>query len=115
MRSTDMTLPNAPHAYVPLAKLADYALSPTNPEGKHKARVFRSALGLKREDAEWLRSQIVAAILHAEATEGMPTEYGSRYVVDFGLTTTVGTATVRTAWIVRDGEAFPRLTSCYIP
>lgn len=109
-----MFLPNGEHAHVPLAKLADYALSPTNPEGKHKARVFRSALGLVQADAGWLRSQILAAVLTEQAVEGDPTLYGSRYLVDFGLTTDVGTATVRTAWIVRQDETFPRLTSCYI-
>jgi hypothetical protein len=35
-------------------------------------------------------------------------------VIDFELTTDMGTAMVRTAWIVRKGEDFPRLTSCYV-
>lgn len=109
-----MTLPNAESAHIPLAKLEDYALSPTSFRGRHKARVFRAALGLDQSDAERLREQIAAAILEAEATKGTPTEHGDRYVVDFGLTTDVGTATVRTTWIVRNGESFPRLTSCYI-
>ena len=76
--------------------------------------MFRSALGLREEDAEWLRGQILKAVLGAEAVESTPSEYGARYVVDFGLTTDVGTATVRTSWIVRTDETFPRLTSCYI-
>ena len=109
-----MTLPNAHRAHIPLAKLADYSLSPSNPKGKHKARVFRSALGLVEADAEWLRAQVAAAVLETEAVEREPSGYGSRYVVDFDLSTDVGSAAVRTTWIVRDGEAFPRLTSCYV-
>ena len=107
-------LPNAASAHIPFAKLADYALSPTNEKGQHKARVFRSALGLDQTDAEWLRQRIAAAVLEAEARKQPPSGYGDRYVVDFGLTTDVGTAGVRTTWIVRNGEAFPRLTSCYV-
>ena len=37
-----------------------------------------------------------------------------RYVVRFPLTTRKGTATVLSAWIIRHGEDFPRLTTCYI-
>jgi hypothetical protein len=35
-------------------------------------------------------------------------------VLDFEMRTAVGTATVRSGWIVRHGEDFPRLTSCYV-
>ena len=109
-----MILPAASRAHIPLAKLADYALSPSNTKGKHKARVFRSALGLAEDDAEWLQARIAAAVLETEAVEREPSEHGSRYVVDFDLSTDVGSATVRTTWIVRSDEAFPRLTSCYV-
>jgi hypothetical protein len=30
------------------------------------------------------------------------------------MTTPVGRALVPSSWIVRDGEDFPRLTSCYV-
>ena len=39
-------LPNPDRAVVDLAKLRDYCLNPQHEEGKHKARVFASALGL---------------------------------------------------------------------
>lgn len=40
--------------------------------------------------------------------------FGNVYVLRFPLSTLKGTATVFTAWIVRHGESFPRLTTCYI-
>ena len=46
---------------VEIAKLRDYCLSDTHPRGRHKARVFRSRLGLSADDAVWLRR----ALLHA--------------------------------------------------
>ena len=110
-----MKLPNADRAFVSPEKLAGYSLDSDHPGGKHKARVFESALGLTRDDAPWLRDRILDAILTAEATEKEPTEFGRRYVVHFPLATETGTAILRTAWIVRYDEPFPRLTSCYIP
>jgi hypothetical protein len=50
-----MKLPNAERAVVDIAKLQDYSLNPAHDVGKHKARVFRSALGLTISDADWLR------------------------------------------------------------
>ena len=110
-----MKLPNYNSALVPLDKLVGYSLDLDHPSGKHKARVFASVLGLTRDDAAWLRDRILDAVLTAEAIEKEPTEFGRRYVVDFSLATEVGAAVVRTAWIVRHDEAFPQLTSCYIP
>ena len=109
-----MILPNTKQAYIPLDKLAGYSLNPRSPRGKHKARVFQAALGLGPADADWLRDQILAAVLVTEAIESDPSPYGERYVVDFSLSTDVGTAIVRTAWIIRQGESIPRMTTCYV-
>jgi hypothetical protein len=46
-----MMLPNAERAIIDPAKLTDYCLSATHPVGRHKAAVFRSALGLTAPDA----------------------------------------------------------------
>ena len=114
-----MKLPNAENAVVDIAKLRDYCLNPNHPKGKHKARAFLEKLGLERNDAELLRQSILEAILKAEAVEEQATEYGRRFVLDFELQRGVGligyTAVVRTAWIVRNNEDFPRLSTCYCP
>jgi hypothetical protein len=114
-----MKLPNAENAVVDIAKLRDYCLNPNHPEGKHKARTFREKLGFERNDAELLRQWIMEAILEGEAIEQKATEYGRRFVVDFEIQRGVGvimySAVVRTAWIIRNDEGFPRLTTCFNP
>lgn len=114
-----MKLPNAENAVLDIAKLRDYCLNPEHPEGKHKARVLLEKLGIERGNAEQLRQIILDAILIADATEQEPTTYGRRFVVDVGVESGQGisgfSALVRTAWIIRNGEDFPRLTTCFNP
>ncbi len=107
-------LPNAEDAIVEGRKLRDYCLSPEHPRGKHKARVFTSALGLTAEDSEELRQALLSAAVSEEAVPAEKDEYGQRYVLDFEMSTEVGRATVRSGWIVRSGEGFPRFTSCWV-
>ncbi len=109
-----MTLPNADRAVVEIAKLRDYSLNPVHDEGKHKARVFRSALGFTADDADRLRQIILEKILTAEAIQHSSTSYGQRFVVDFAIEELQSPVMIRTAWIIRSDEDFPRLTSCYI-
>lgn len=109
-----MRLPNPENAIVELRKLRDYCLNPEHPRGRHKARVFSTALGLGAEDAEELREALLCAARSEEVVAGEEDEYGHRYVLDFEMSTVVGTATIRSGWIVRRGEDFPRLTSCYV-
>ena len=109
-----MGLPNAERAEVDPRKLADYCLSPVHPVGKHKAAVFRAALGLTASDAGELRDRLLQAAVSGQAVPGSTDEYGQRFTVDFEVSTAVGIATVRSAWIVRAGEDFPRLTTCYL-
>ena len=109
-----MKLPNADRAVVDIAKLRDYSLNPAHPEGKHKARVFRAALGLTVDDVERLREMLLEAILISEVTPRSDTLYGKRFIVDFDVTGSQGSVTVRSAWMIRNDEDFPRLTSCYI-
>ena len=109
-----MRLPGAERAIVDISKLRDYCLSPTHPRGRHKARVFASSLRLLRADAELLRTQLLEAVLEGNAVESDSDEYGERYILDFDLTKEGLTARVRSGWIVRRGEDFPRLTTCYV-
>lgn len=109
-----MKLPDHHLAEVDLRKLTDYCLSPYHEEGRHKARVFASALGLEQSDSLWLRDQILLAIAAHDAVEQDVSPYGRRFFVDFELVRHGKTALVRTAWIVRTGEVAPRLTSCFV-
>jgi hypothetical protein len=107
-------LPNPENAIVEIRKLREYCLSPDHPRGRHKARVFASALGLTADDAEELREALLSAALSAEADPAEEDEYGRRYVLDFEMKTGTGPAMVRSGWIVRRGEDVPRFTSCFV-
>ena len=109
-----MRLPNGDRAVVAMEKLVDYCLSPVHPRGRHKARVFDAVLGLTSNNAAELQTALLDAAASAEAVETTSDEYGQRYVVDFRMTGPEGAAKVRSTWIVKVGEDFPRLTSCYV-
>ncbi len=76
--------------------------------------MFASALGLTAEDAERLREALLSAASSEEAVSTESDEYGERYVLDFEMNTEAGTATIRSGWIVRREEEFPRFTSCWV-
>jgi hypothetical protein len=107
-------LPNCDRAVVDLVKLRDYCLSKVHPRGKHKARVFRAALGLTVEDTEELWQALLDAAWTSEATKGEADQWGQRYTLDFQMTRAGRSAWVRSGWIVLAREDFPRLTSCYV-
>ncbi len=71
-------LPNAERAVVDIAKLRAYSLNPTHDVGKHKARVFRAALGLTMDDAEWLRERVLEAARAGEAVAGPASPFGEK-------------------------------------
>ena len=107
-------LPHVDRAVIDLRKLRDYVLSAEHARGRHKARVFARALGIGPDDAGWLRDRMLEALPEATAVKTADTPYGTLYQADLTLGTSHGLAVVRTAWIVRRGEAFPRLTTCFV-
>ena len=109
-----MKLPNAERAFIDIAKLRDYSLSPLHKEGRHKARVFASALDLSMSDAEWLGARLKEAARQQDCQLGKETPYGQRYLLDFGLRHGRKAARLRCVWNVRPGEDFPRLVTCYV-
>lgn len=109
-----MKLANPERAVVQMQKLQGYSLSTKHPRGRHKAKVFASALGLTSENAELLRSALLTAVQQCEALPKEVTEHGQLYVLDFPVRGPAGEAMVRSSWIVRHSEDFPRLTSCYV-
>jgi hypothetical protein len=109
-----MKLPNGERADLG-TKLEDYALNPRHREGWHKARMFESVLGITHTNREILRHAILAAARDSDQAEGLGNNgHGEVYVLRFPLETERGRATVLTAWIIRYGEDFPGLTTCYI-
>ena len=108
------TLPNAHLAIIPIEKLRDYSLSLEHRRGRDKARVFRSALGLNADNAEWLAEVIRLEVAKSPVKSILKNEYGLRFQVDFTVIHEGRSASVRTGWILPDGEIAPRLTTCFV-
>ena len=109
-----MKLPNCEKAIIDNAKLIDYCLDPEHKVGKHKARVFQSALNINSGNFFILKEAILDAVLIENAVLTNKIAYGELYNMDFELTYLGKTAKVRTAWIVKNEEDFPRLTTCFV-
>jgi len=77
--------------------------------------MFDTALGITIDNVDVLREAVLWAAANSSDTESRGDNgFGNVFVMRFPLTTVRGTATVLTAWIIRRGEDFPRLTTCYI-
>jgi hypothetical protein len=109
-----MKLPNAERAFVDVRKLRDYCLSTEHPRGQHKARIFKSALGWTADNAEDVRHRLWEAVQRNDASFLGADDYGQRYALDFPVQGTGGAVTVRSLWIIRHGEDFPRFTTCFV-
>ena len=109
-----MKLPNHQNAIIDIAKLRDYCLNEFHPIGKDKAKVFREVLGFDESNAEELKQIIFEALKINEAIPQREDEYGRRFAVDFTFRNFAIEIVIRTSWIIRPNEPFPRLTSCYI-
>lgn len=113
------TLPRAHAAHGIEEKLRAYSLNTEHEVGSHKARVFRSALGITLEDVDHLVEQLLRGVLAAPITavrDNAPHGLLCEVLVsvrgigdaaaDFAITTTV--------WEYRSSEDAPRLVSAYI-
>jgi hypothetical protein len=108
------SLPNNKRAFIAIEKLRDYCLNPFHPVGKDKAIIFRLALGLTDQDADFLMKAIMKKLPESKATAGKEDQYGKRYTVDMKIRNLDKEAAIRTGWIVKTSENFPRLTTCYV-
>lgn len=109
-----MKPPNGEQAIVDRRKLRDYCLNMAHPEGRHKARVFRSALGLTQDDADALADVFLEVARTSVAVPSHSDKYGQRYQIDFMMRWQDKEALVRTAWIIRHDDLRPRPTSCFV-
>lgn len=108
-----MLIPNAEKAVVDIRKLRDYCLNLEHDDGKHKARLFLSTLGLTADNAEELRQILLEVIQSHETRLGRQDEFGQRYTLDFTIEWQNRSATLRSGWIIENGSKIPRLTTCY--
>lgn len=109
-----MHVPNAENAFIDLRKILTYCLDPTHNVGKHKAKVFLSALGLDLEDADELSKALIFAVQNIEADAVGADEFGQRYVLNFEMERKGQKATIRSVWIIETNTDFPRLVTCFV-
>jgi hypothetical protein len=113
--STPQSLPPAGRAVIPRQKLEGYILNPQHEVGRHKARVFASALGIRQRDWEYLRDQLRAGIAESSPASRRETPWGhlnEAVVVVAGL---IGeTHPVMTVWLVESEDDPPRLVTAYV-
>ena len=105
-----MKMPGGDAAIVDRHKLTGYCLNPEHPRGKHKARVFASALGFTADNVDELRTALMKAAATANANPAASDRFGDRYVLEFEIKGARGSGVVKSMWIVRRGETSPRLS-----
>ena len=108
-----MKLPNAEHAYVDRAKILDYLLNSSHPDGAGKAQFFL-ALGFRPQDWTCLAEALRAVAVFDDVCMSLESPYGCKYVIDGCVETpNGGSARVRTVWICEADESRPRLVTAY--
>lgn len=108
-----MLIPNAENAIVDIRKLRDYCLNPEHNQGKHKARLFSTIVGMTADNAEELRQILLEVVKTQEFQQGRSDDYGQRYTLDFTIEWQDKNATIRSGWIIEHDSDIPKLTTCY--
>ncbi|MGL4378481.1 MAG: DUF6883 domain-containing protein [Microcoleaceae cyanobacterium] len=107
-----MKLPN-PHLADLGNKIEEYSLNLNHEQGKNKAILFASKLGITLANAELLKQALKKTAINEDVVIQKTNEYGTHYNQKFWLKTEVGESLILACRIIRSGEIFPRLTNCY--
>ena len=108
-----MKLPKGDRAIVPLEKLIGYCLNLDHPKGKHKAKVFKSVLGITTENVEQLYELVQQAAVEGEVVQQTATPFGKEFKLDWAIPETENVQ-LRTLWIIESESDVPRLISAFI-
>ncbi len=104
-------LPRAAKARITRAKVHDYLLDPAREEGKEG---FFALFGFSRTTWRSLARALLEHGKKCRIADEVDTAFGTRYILEGALGTPDGRRPwVRTVWIVRRGEDFPRLVTAY--
>ncbi|MPZ47722.1 MAG: hypothetical protein GEU75_00120 [Dehalococcoidia bacterium] len=90
----------------------DYVIDSNHPQNHGKARVFVS-MGYTRENWQQLADDLRSQHLVRDAKEVEPTRQGRKFLIEGNLQGTAGSANIRSVWIIRWGEEFPRFVTSY--
>nr|WP_321443773.1 DUF6883 domain-containing protein [uncultured Cohaesibacter sp.] len=104
-------VPNAVNAKIDPRKLTGYTLNMDHPVGGHKARVFKSSMGITQKHAGSLSNQLMRGVRAQPATVGKLDQHGQRYTVEIPVRGPTGRGTVVSGWILTPGSTAPKLTT----
>lgn len=108
-----MRLPNFDKAIIPKAKLTEYLLSLSHPDGYGKAKFFMG-LGFSPETWEVLAETLLRHAAECEVTKIESSPFGTRYVIEGVIVTPKGRMPlIRSVWFVETGEQIPRFATAY--
>jgi len=109
-----LKLPGGEDVLIDPRKLVDYALSPTHHTGRHKARVFASALGLTARDAAVLADALRRAAGEEKAELIWQTDHGAGYRIRFLFRFKNRSAMIGSGWRVPADGSQTRLVTVYV-
>lgn len=102
---------NADAAYIDERKITAYLLSASHSSGRHKARFFES-FGFTLAEWQRLRDSLLAHALTNDAVPSADTAFGPTFEVTGPLSSPDGrNPHVLVAWMIRNGEDFPRFVT----
>ena len=108
-----MRLPNAQQAHVDSAKITDYLLSASHPDGREKAKYF-SSFGFHPEQWQSLSEALRVHGATHEVVEKEQGIYGIKYIVEGSLETPDGrNPYVRTVWQIDRESDHPRFITAH--
>lgn len=103
-----MQIPAADEAFIAIEKLVDYLLNVDHPDGSPKARVFAHA-GFDVERPAEFEKAPREQHLTRDARPGKDSPFGNKYEITAYLKGPTGEVLVTSVWMIRHGEAIPRL------
>ena len=109
-------LPHYEKAVISIEKLRNYVLDPNHRAGKHKARVFKAALGIESVHSDAFAQLLKSSLGRSPAVRGLKDRHGERWTTYNEIIGLNGRSRVVTvAWIYRsEREDVPVLITCYL-
>ena len=107
-------LPNYQNAVVQNDKIYSYCLNINHERGRHKAQVFKQALGITVKDAELLKNSILDNLKNFKVTNKVENIFGTLFTIPMTITIFDKTAIITTAWFIKNNTNIPTLTTCFV-
>ena len=106
-------LPNVDQVVVPRAKVADYLLSQTHRDGRHKAAFFLR-FGFTPDNWQEMAAALKQHAVDHDVTREEPSPFGRRLVVEGIMHCPDGREPlVRSVWFLRSEKTVPRFVTAY--